>query len=254
LTEKEYSYAEYKEMLDWEFPRKLHYAEALLRENLGEEPHVVSFSGGKSSLVALHLTLQVCSDTPVLFNNTGVALPGIPQFVRSLSERWDFELIEARPERDFWDIVEERGYPKMRNGGNGKPMCCYHLKEKPLAKAIEEHGWKVNVTGMQATESMQRRLWFLRRGGAYFTEKYLPYPVKRVNPLAVWRDEEVWTYIRDRGLPYWEGYDKYGITRTGCLPCTAFVGWERKMRKVSPALYQKVKREKDNQEVLDNCL
>ena len=241
-------------MLDWEFEHKIHYADLLLMKSINKGRHVVSFSGGKSSLVALHLALKVCSKTPVVFNNTGVMLPGIPQFVRRLSKKWDFELIETRPGRTFWDVKEEYGYPGNRTSDQGKPRCCYYLKEKPLSEAVKEHGWKILITGMQATESMQRRLWFMKRGGKYKMEKNMPYPVTKVNPLSIWTDEDVWHYIHEKDLPYWRGYDEYDIERTGCLPCTAHIGWEEKMHAISPKLYAKVKREKDQQEVLDNCM
>lgn len=242
-------------MLAWNYPHKVHHAESLLRETITQNSeHVVCFSGGKSSLVALHLTLQICSKTPVIFNNTGVMLPGIPNFVRELSKDWSFKLIETHPERTFWDVKEEYGYPGNRTSDHGKPQCCYHLKEKPLSKAVREYNWKTLITGMQATESMQRRLWFMRRGGKYEMKKNMPYPVTKVNPLSVWENEDVWYYINKKDLPYWKGYDKYDIERTGCIPCTAFVGWEKKLHAISPKLYAKVKREKDHQEVLEHCM
>ena len=85
-------------------------------------------------------------------------------------------------------------------------------------------------------------------------EKNMPYPVTKVNPLSIWTDEDVWHYIHEKDLPYWRGYDEYDIERTGCLPCTAHIGWEEKMHAISPKLYAKVKREKDHQKVLDNCM
>ena len=41
----------------------------------------------------------------------------------------------------------------------------------------------------------------------------------KANPLADWSDEDCWTYIRERGLPYNALHDQ-GYESIGCAPCT----------------------------------
>jgi len=42
----------------------------------------------------------------------------------------------------------------------------------------------------------------------------------KANPLADWTDEDCWTYIRERELPYNKLHDQ-GYDSIGCAPCTA---------------------------------
>ena len=41
----------------------------------------------------------------------------------------------------------------------------------------------------------------------------------KLNPLAEWTEDEVWDYVRERGVPYHALYDQ-GYTSIGCEPCT----------------------------------
>jgi phosphoadenosine phosphosulfate reductase len=41
----------------------------------------------------------------------------------------------------------------------------------------------------------------------------------KFNPLADWSEREVWSYIRDRGVPYNALHDR-GFPSIGCAPCT----------------------------------
>ena len=41
----------------------------------------------------------------------------------------------------------------------------------------------------------------------------------KINPLAFWTSEDVWTYIRVNELPYNELHDQ-GYPSIGCQPCT----------------------------------
>ena len=43
--------------------------------------------------------------------------------------------------------------------------------------------------------------------------------IVKLNPLAEWSEEEVWEYVRERGVPYHPLYDR-GYTSIGCAPCT----------------------------------
>ena len=42
----------------------------------------------------------------------------------------------------------------------------------------------------------------------------------KVCPLIYWTEEEVWSYIRDKDLPYNELHDQ-NYPSIGCIPCTS---------------------------------
>jgi len=43
--------------------------------------------------------------------------------------------------------------------------------------------------------------------------------IVKLNPLAEWTEDEVWDYVRERGVPYHPLYDR-GYTSISCAPCT----------------------------------
>lgn len=43
---------------------------------------------------------------------------------------------------------------------------------------------------------------------------------KHILPILTWTEEDVWNYIRERGLPYSKYYDApYNLSRHGCVGC-----------------------------------
>ena len=84
--------------------------------------------------------------------------------------------IETKPLMSFWACVKKYGYPKFRQmacqGRQRTPKCCYYLKEKPAINGIKEYNIDIQFLGLQASESMVRRLSFLRE---HLIEKSVPY-------------------------------------------------------------------------------
>ena len=53
--------------------------------------------------------------------------------------------------------------------------------------------------------------------------------IEKFNPLADWREAEVWSYIRAFGVPYNPLYDQ-GYRSIGCAPCTRPVAPDEDVR------------------------
>lgn len=66
----------------------------------------VSFSGGKDSVVLLHIVRSLYPDVPAVYVDTGLEYPEIKEFVKT------FENITiVKPEKSFRQVVLEHGYP-----------------------------------------------------------------------------------------------------------------------------------------------
>ncbi len=90
---------------------KVEHALDVIREFVDHEGggHVyVSFSGGKDSLVLLHLVRSIYPDVPAVFANTGIEFPEQVKFVRSFPN-----VTEVHPINHFPKIIKENGivYP-----------------------------------------------------------------------------------------------------------------------------------------------
>ena len=92
--------------------------------------------------------------------------------------------------------------------------CCDVRKSRPLAQALQ--GFDAWVTGLRRDQAATRSATpVVAEDGAHGG-------IAKIAPLVRWSEEQVWDYIRSRGLPYHELYDQ-GYRSIGCQPCTRAV-------------------------------
>jgi len=204
-------------------------ANALIRDALskGSRP-VVAFSGGKDSSVVLHLVRQIMPSIPAVWCNTLVEHPETVKFCRAQSD-----VVELKPKTTFWKCVEKYGWPmtkaKARTHGN---RCCLWLKEKPAEEWYKEHQIDLVFTGLTEGESRNRMMFLKRCGPLYFAKSYSQW---RCHPIWNWTETDVWGYLRSNGLKYNPIYDR-GAIRCGCMPCTAYKSWKKRLARENPRL------------------
>lgn len=223
----------------------------------GEDKVVVAFSGGKDSLLVLHLVRQYYPQVAVCFNNTGVEYPETSAFVKQIVQDWSLNFISTPPyKKSFWECVKEYGFPEKTKshfkdiGKQFKAKCCYYLKERPMELAIREHCWLGMFTGVTAVESRVRMFVARDKGICYHTVKY---NIHKINPILWWTEEEVWDFTKQEGLPRNPLYDM-GAHRVGCMPCTAYLNWEEQMSRLNINMYALVKLRKDKQFTMKEIL
>jgi len=88
--------------------------------------------------------------------------------------------------------------------------CCYMRKVEPLQRALA--GKKAWITGLRAQQATTR-------SGLPTREYDAGNKLEKFNPLADWSEKEVWTYIKQNGVPYNALHDKF-YPSIGCAPCT----------------------------------
>jgi phosphoadenosine phosphosulfate reductase len=257
-----HSYAEFQRLLELSLPEKIERAhmviiEALQKNNVNGVS-AVACSWGKDSVVLVHLVKEFCGKAFVEFNNTGVEYPQTLEYRDRMLVEWGLanRYVETHPEMSFWDCVEKYGYPhlrrmsKLRNkkAKNGAPACCRILKEIPDKKFCREYGVGLKFVGLQASESMVRRLSFLREGELYYSNQRKMWMCR---PLMIWTDEDIWAYHELFDIPRNPLYDL--MPRNGCMPCTGFKRWKEVMAKANPRLYDKVAADLGSP-TLHNCM
>jgi phosphoadenosine phosphosulfate reductase len=206
------------------------------------EKPCVAFSGGKNSLVVLHMVLQYNPDVTVLYNNTRNEFPETVKFVRELAKAWNLNFHEVKPDTNFWAIVKKYGYPHVQRYKYKEPKCCKYLKNRPAALFYKENGIDCVFTGISAYESRARLLFLIKEGLVYKVKRLgdVRYTLLKVAPVGHWTDKDIWEYIRKNELPVNPAYEKYGIDRVGCRICTGHLGWREQLKKVCPAIYRKI--------------
>jgi phosphoadenosine phosphosulfate reductase len=246
------TFSGFKEVVEWQFKsyeEKLEVAHDAIREALKQSKRpCVAFSGGKNSLVVLHLVLQRKPDVKVVFNNTGVEYPETVKFVRQIAKEWNLNFHEIKPKISFWKIVKKYGFPKpSRYRKDKEPMCCRLLKTQPTAEFYIKQHIDCYFTGISAFESRARLVRIAKYGlvtkvGYVGRNAKLPRKIIACYPVGLWTDRDIWRYIEENDLPVNPAYEKYGLERTGCYCCTNYIGWEKVLSRTHPHVYRKIMR------------
>ena len=108
-------------------------------------------------------------------------------------------------------LVRGQGMNGFMHSLEARHRCCGVRKLEPLGRALE--GVDAWITGLRRAQSASRTTVELaEQDGARV----------KLNPLAHWSDDEVWSHIRDNNIPYSALHDR-GYPSVGCEPCTRAV-------------------------------
>jgi sulfate adenylyltransferase subunit 2 len=178
----------------------------IFREVAGEfERPVILFSGGKDSVVMVHLALKAFAPAPLPFGllhvDTGHNFPEVLEYRDATVERLGVRLVVARVQ----DYIDD-GRLRERPDGTRNP-----LQTVPLLDAIEAGRFDAVFGGGRRDEEKARakeRVFSLRDAfGAWdprrqrpelwdlYNGKHAPGEHVRVFPLSNWTELDVWRYI-----------------------------------------------------------
>ena len=124
-------------------------------------------------------------------------------------------------------------YYKLLKQVKFSQACCEILKKDPSERVQAELGIDVIFKGLMAAESRTRKINFCTRG--YLFKSHRPHlggengdPFYHCNPISIWTDDDIWSYIRKFNVPYAPLYDMgwtdkngthHKIKRNGCMGC-----------------------------------
>ncbi|WP_406197421.1 sulfate adenylyltransferase subunit CysD [Kitasatospora sp. NBC_01560] len=189
----------------------------IFREVAGEfERPVILFSGGKDSIVMLHLALKAFAPAPVPFSllhvDTGHNFPEVIEYRDRVAARHNLRLHIAHVQ----DFIDD-GRLRERPDGTRNP-----LQTVPLLDAIETNRFDAVFGGGRRDEEKARakeRVFSLRdEFGAWDPRRQRPelwslYNGRhavgehvRVFPLSNWTELDVWQYIEREGIELPEIY------------------------------------------------
>ncbi len=90
-------------------------------------------------------------------------------------------------------------------------QCCQLRKIEPLTRVL--NGYAAWITGIRRDQAPTR-------ANAGLVEWDQKFNLVKFNPLAKWKSEDVWAYIKVHEVPYNELHDRH-YPSIGCTHCTA---------------------------------
>ena len=189
-------------------------------------------SGGKDSLVVLHLALSVEPNVPVVFFDSGAEFPETYEFVQQIAQEWklNFQVYAAKPSL-LEILASDGGWQHGSRAGDHSPSAPLQdaLIAEPSRRAHTDHGpgemwgvradesakgtgrWSLYYSNLAleierscrsccATKAEQRRA---HGGSIARADKTRAY-----GPVWDWTRDDVWAYIARRELPANPIYDK----------------------------------------------
>jgi phosphoadenosine phosphosulfate reductase len=118
----------------------------------------------------------------------------------------DFENVGA--------MVRTHGFNLFYESIELRKLCCSIRKVEPLNRALK--GLDAWITGLRREQAVSRtevrKLELDEEHGN----------ILKINPLADWTYDQVWSYLRANNVPYHRLHDR-GYPSIGCAPCTRAV-------------------------------
>lgn len=195
---------------------------------------VVSFSGGKDSLVALDLARRA-GIKKAIFSDTTIEDKITIEYVRNLHNFMDVDIEILEPKVDFFTLFDEYGPPSRRYR-----WCCPTIKYPQIAEYDRKNNIKYMITGLRKSESPIRTKYEI-----IGINPMIP-NVKEFNPIIDWSEKDVFGYIKNHNLPLNPIYN-LGFKRNGCVICPyKKISEINKYKAIEPELLEKFEKKLEN--------
>ena len=179
------------------------FAPAALASSLGAEDMVLT------DLIARHAPM-----IEIFTLDTGRLHAETYRLLQQMTDHYDLRIRVLCPSGEAVErLVAEHGINGFFNSVASRKACCAVRKMEPLRRALA--GKRAWITGLRRAQS-------LTRASLPLQEYDAANGLEKFSPLAGWREQEVWAYLRAFGVPCNALHDR-GFPSIGCEPCTRAV-------------------------------
>ena len=167
----------------------------------------IASSFGAEDVVLIHLAAQVRPDFRVFTLDTDFLFPETYALIDAIERRYHIKVERTKPLLTPEEQAREFGAALWSRQPD---QCCNLRKVQPLIKKLGElDAW---VTGIRRDQAPTR-------ANARKLEWDAKFGLVKINPLADWKWEKVWDYIRSHNILYNPLHDQ-GYPSIGCTYCT----------------------------------
>lgn len=184
----------------------------------------LAFSGGKDSLVALHLARQADPNVPVCFFDSGLEYPETYTYIANLTETWNLNLEVITARYSTLEVLVSNGSWSHARTSHSRASLATNNITEPASTAHHRYG-EGEIWGIRAEESAGRRVHLataylhslagcsccatsaeqLQTHGGITARKD---GTTAFSPVWNWNQQEIWGYIARHNLPANPVYDK----------------------------------------------
>jgi len=171
----------------------------------------LSSSFGAEDMVLIDMLMRVDPQARIVTLDTGRLPQETYNVMDATRERYGAAIEAFFPQADAVQaMVAEHGVNLFYHSVDFRKLCCGIRKTEPLKRALA--GLDAWITGLRREQSVTRT-------AVHKIEWDESNQLVKVNPLADWTQDDVWTYIREHNVPYNALHDR-GYPSIGCAPCT----------------------------------
>ena len=171
----------------------------------------LSSSLGAEDQVLTDMVVKHAKGMRIFTLDTGRLFPETYSLISRTNDKYGIKIDVMFPDyKSVEKMVKEKGINLFYNSIENRKLCCGIRKVEPLKRAFKTlDAW---VCGLRASQSVTRQ-------NILVVEWDEPNGLLKINPLANWSEDDVWTYIKKNGVPYNALHNK-GFPSIGCQPCT----------------------------------
>ncbi|MCM8823387.1 MAG: phosphoadenylyl-sulfate reductase [Candidatus Omnitrophica bacterium] len=189
-------------------------AEEILRwadETFGNKVAIAS-SFGLEDVVIIDMMVKINPSVKIFTLDTGRLPQETYDVIERIKERYKVKIDFYFPDREkVEEMVSKYGPNLFYNSVELRRLCCNIRKVEPLSRALE--GLSSWICGLRRDQSITRQeIKKIEIDNAHNQ-------IIKINPLADWKEKQVWDYIRENNVPYNTLHD-IGYPSIGCEPCT----------------------------------
>lgn len=191
---------------------------------------IVQFSGGKDSIVCLHMFKDAPNITAI-YVNTGAAFPHVVEHIQKTCDTFGIPLITILLDKSVIEWQKENGLPadiipcdstpymqRISKNDFGAILvpyidCCYANIHLPLQRFITEHNVTDVIRGSKECDKQ-----------VGVADGYIEDGVTYHSPLWNWSDKDVFEYIKKHNITIPDNYKNPDSDSLDCWNCTAYMG------------------------------
>jgi thioredoxin-dependent adenylylsulfate APS reductase len=172
----------------------------------------ISAAGGVDGMAIIDMAWRINPDVRVFTLDTGRLPPETYALFEEVREHYGIAVEFVFPQADSVQrLMNTEGPNPMYRSVDLRIACCEIRKVEPLKRKLATlDAW---VAGLR------REQWVSRRNIAKVELDSDHGGIVKLNPLADWTLDQVWSYVRENEVPYHELFD-HGYASIGCAPCT----------------------------------